>query len=101
MQVTRLFDPSVINYFDELDSLGSPISHWNITNGKAFVTWSSGDALKPWKANLNTFRYLKPNSKNYTQQITEYLNKDFQLFFITFHQFRPFDFYRLYPKLNN
>jgi hypothetical protein len=27
MQVTRLFDPSVINYFDELDSLGSPISH--------------------------------------------------------------------------
>jgi hypothetical protein len=99
MQVTRLIDPSVIEYFDNLDSLGSPINTWQITNGKAYISWTSGDSLKPWGGNLYKFEYLNANAINYGQKITERLSNDFQLFFITFHQFRPFDFYHLYSQL--
>jgi hypothetical protein len=101
MQVTRLFNPSVIEYFNQLDSLNSPINCWNITNGKAYVAWFNDVNQTPWGANLNKFEYLNFKSKTYVQQISERLENDFKLFFTTFHQFRPFDFYDLYPKLNN
>jgi len=99
MQVTRLFDPSVIEYFDHLESLESPINRWNITNGKAYVTWSSGQKSKPWGANLYRFEYFRFTPKNYVEKVTQRLETDFQRFFITFHQFRPFDFYHLYSHL--
>jgi len=100
LQMTRLFDPSVIQYFDEMLPLeNNPVvKTWNITDGYAYTTWKSGDSKKPWGANLNKFEYFKFTPENYAHKVTERLEKDFERFFSCFYYFRPFDFYKIYQK---
>jgi len=100
IQMTRLFDPSVVQYFDEMKELTFPyeiiVKEWYITDGLAFTHWKKIDEKEPWGANINKFEYFTFNPKNYAHKVTERLEKDFERFFSCFYYFRPFDFYKIY-----
>jgi len=98
--VTRVFDPSVIHYFDTHDSWNIKANQILLGNGKATITWSSGLGTNPWDATIDDFSRIELGYEDDVQAITDKVTRDFNRFFINFDALRPFDFYHLYPQIN-
>jgi len=98
--VTRIFDPSVIHYFDNLDEWKIRANRIRLGNGKAVITWRSGFGTTAWNAGIDNFSSLRLNNTHDVQIITQKLISDFNRFFINFDALRPFDLYHIYPKLS-
>jgi len=99
LQVTKLFDPSVIQYFDDMETFNPNTNSLSIEDGKVWFSWKSGDSDHPWHVKLNDFAYLNLDQDNAAQKITQKLTTDFNRFYQNFETLRPFDFYHLYPQI--
>jgi len=100
MQVTKLFDPSVIQYFDEMETFNPNTNSLSIKDGRVWFGWRSGDSEHPWNVKLNDFSYLSLDQETAAQKITQKITTDFNRFYQNFETLRPFDFYHLYSQLS-
>jgi len=100
MQVTKLFDPSVIQYFDEMAVFNPHVNHICLGDGLVWFSWTSDDSETPWHVKLDDFAYLNLDQDTAVQQITLKLTRDFNRFYQNFATLRPFDFYHIYPQIN-
>jgi len=98
LQVTKIFDPSVIHYFDETQFDIFP--KVTLNNGKAVVSWISPPSLASWDVDLDNWMWIHEGWENDINEITNKITRDFNYFFQIFEILRPFDFYHLYPQLS-
>jgi len=91
----RIFDPSVVKYFDDMTDLSPRANDMAFHDGYVTVEWSD---LMDGKAYLtdciNDFSELKMNSKNAAKIITQKIKGDYVWFFENLAMLQPFELYQ-------
>jgi len=91
----KIFDPSVVQYFDQMTSLSPRADAITFHDGYAVVEWCDHIGGKAQLTDgLNDFGELKMNSQNAAKIITKKIKGDYEWFFENLAMLQPFELYQ-------